>query len=452
MVLKQDHTNLKIEFDDNESYNLKLSVRVFRKFQTTVVNYIQKMLKLDPEFAHYYESLLRAFLRTRDVRLVLNVEFIRKAQSIADMFIEQNRSNILPKNIEGVLTEEQMLVLFKTSLTLKLLSPFMYTSLMLEEEREVLFRIVIAPLKKYKIDEFLFEFVRLKFLARANASIWNWLANNRFQDVTYHVVNTFKTILHQILLQIVPGYNPIAYIKSVVEYTIYYLFTDIYIDEVKYTEHEIKKLRYTKSYSLVKKHVLKSAYEQITKVVQAKFGTNRPAGTHLRQYNYKPILQYITLPLMTNRLLKIPYIYFYTLRDLYILNFYTSYIISVLAPNLVTLKQICQCFCTPSKSRYRVSVQGDKIKQLYDLQHPLQQVYTESRVFDEVLKQLLSYEYWHLFTHQEVSVNTQKLAQELSYYYETFILSDKLQLFFDTIRVNNFEIEDMSKSDWRVTI
>ena len=264
--MRQKRTSLTVELPSGEIYEIRLSVRIFRKFGTTVGRYINEILSdASDAFREYYLNNFSAYCKTHDVRYILNEEFIQTVIDNVDIWLEKNKRRFpVGSGVTGVLNEMQLMSLFAASFYLKMFSLFMYTDLgLIEEEQKTLFKRLTKKLNENKVDAFLFEFVRLKFLAKASQSFWSWISSSKFQDISYHITNTYYTIISQILLQVIEGYNPIAFIKSVVEGTIYYLCTDVYLDEIKYMEQETKKLRFVKSYSLIEKQVLKAAHEQI---------------------------------------------------------------------------------------------------------------------------------------------------------------------------------------------
>ena len=442
MEFQQSGTTLKVTFPEqnNHTVELRLSTRVFRKFTRTVLEWVRKILAYDKSFNEYYTNLMYVFSQTRDIRLVLNEEFIQRCQEIAKQYIAEKINIVVT---EGVLTREQLTQLYEVAFALKLVAPFLYTTTLLEEERSVLFKRLVAPLIDNGVNEFLFEFVRLKFLARAGASLWSWMANNRFQDINYHVLNTYNTVLTQILLQLVPSHNPMAYIKSVVEYSIYYLLTDVY-DDVRHVESELKKVRYMYSYSLIQKHAVKHTISHITENVKQMCGLIKK-NPH-RTFNVKPIM-YITLPFLT-KLMDVSYVYFSSVRNIYYLNVYVSAFLEKYASNLVTLRQLTKCFATPTQNRFKITSLLEQLTPLYELDHPLKSVFQETRVYDTVVKELLSYDYWDLYTYQPVQINHTKLVRELTKFYEA-LYTDKWKLIFDTLRSNNYDLE-VGGLSWKV--
>jgi len=340
---------------------------------------------------------------------------------------------------EGVLTRDQIKALYEVAFTLKLVSPFLYTTIMLEEERNVLFKKITKKLKESGVEDFLFEFVRLKFLARANTSLWSWISHTKFQDINYHVLNTYNTILTQILLQLVPG-HPIAYIKTVVEYSIYYLLTDVYTDEVRYTENELKKVRYTYNYSFVQKSVVKCTIDRLVQSVKSMVGTIKSKDPYHKSINVKPITNYITLPFLS-RFLDVSYLYLQNVGSYPYLNMFVSLFLEKYASNLTLLRQITRSFVTPIESRYRGGVLSEYLTPLYNLDHPLKKVYRETKVFDTLVKQMLSYNYWDLFTRQQVTVSQLKLVREIVLFF-TSLLTDKWGVVFDYhLRSSNFDLQ-----------
>jgi len=439
---KQKRTSLVLELPDGSSHELRLSVRIFRKYQVTVMRYINEILADSSlTFRDYYLNTLATYLKTRDVRFILNEEFIQTVIDTVDAWLVTNKKRFPTyAGTTGVLNETQLMSLFAASFYLKMFSLFMYTDIgMIEEEQKTLFKRLTKELRANKVDEFLFEFVRLKFLAKASHSFWSWISSSKFQDISYHITNTYYTVISQIMLQIIEGYNPIAFIKSVVEGTIYYLCTDVYLDEIKYMEQETKKLRFVKSYSLIEKQVLKAAHEQIIFSVKSALG-HSIFMTKNTSRNYKPILYYITLPLMT-KILKVPYIYFYSLRDTHYLNFFTSLLLEEYAPQLTTLRQLTRCYCVAKPSRGRaVASVLETLHELYDFNHPLQAVFQETQCFDAVMKHLLTYDYWDMQTHQPVEFSAARLATELKTYYERLILDDKYSVMLSAVRMSGFEL------------
>lgn len=438
MEVVQEGTTLKFKFPEKEgqSFEVRLSTRVFRKFTKTVVDWIKNILSKDPEFKSYYIDTLFAFLTTKDPRFVLSKEFVDRCTEEASKYVS---SYVKIVTSEGVLTHQQLATLYNVSFTLKLVSPFLYTTIMLEEERNVLFKKITEPLKDSGVESFLFEFVRLKFLARANTSLWSWIANNRFQDINYHVLNTYNTVLTQILLQLVPGHNPIAYIKTVVEYSIYYLLTDVYVDEVKYTEGELKKLRYTHNYSLIQKHAVKSTIDRLVSSVKNVVGTVKIRDQYNKALNVRPITNYITLPFLS-RFLDVSYLYLQNVKQPQYLNVYVSLFLEKYASNLVLLRQLTRSFTTVSVAKYKSSMLGEYLKPLYELDHPLKRIFEETKVFDNVMKSLLSYDYWDLFSHQQITVSQLKLVKEINLFF-TSLLTNKWKVVFDYLRSSNFDLQ-----------
>jgi len=446
---KQDRTNLLIILPNKEEFSIKLSVRIFRKYQKTVINYLDELLSEDESFTEYYVNVLSSCLRNNDIRYVLNIEFIKKLKSFVDSWFEKNKHRFitsLDKN--KTLNHEQLISLFKFSFYLKLVSPFMYTSLTLEEEKKLLFKILAKEIIDNGVNDFLFEFVRLKFLKRMSRTFWSWLTQNKFQDISYHIVNSYYTVIFQILLQLVEGFNPLAYIKSVVEQTLYYLYTDIYVEEVKYGDQEIKKIRFVKNYSLIQKHVVKATYEQMTNTVISTLGrvNIRP------EYNIKPIYQYITLPLCT-KLLNIPYFYFFNIKDPHYLNLYISLLLEYIVPHLTTLRQVCKSYCMINEIKYRLTNQVSlSVAPLYDIPHMLQSVFNSSKCFDQVVKKLLTYKYIDIMTDDEVKISNNQFISELVLYYEHFLLGDKYHLILNSIRSDGFDITRFSSSFLKLSI
>jgi hypothetical protein len=451
--MRQKRTSLTIELPSGDTYEIRLSVRIFRKFGVTVGRYINEILDdASQSFKDYYVNTLSTYCKTHDVRFILNEEFIQTVIDNVDLWLEKNKKRFpVGSGATGVLNETQLMSLFATSFYLKMFSLFMYTDIgMIEEEQKTLFKRLTKKLCENKVDAFLFEFVRLKFLAKASHSFWSWISSSKFQDISYHITNTYYTIISQILLQVIEGYNPIAFIKSVVEGTIYYLCTDVYLDEIKYMEQETKKLRFVKSYSLIEKQVLKAAHEQIIFSVKSAIGHSIFLGKNVSR-NYKPILYYITLPLMT-KILKVPYIYFYSLRDTHYLNFFTALLLEEYAPQLTTLRQMCKCYCVAKPSRGRaVASVLETLKPLYEFNHPLQAVFIENQSFDLVMKHLLTYDYWDMQTHQPVEFSAARLAFELKTYYERLILDDKYGVILSSVRTSGFEIGSNTSNSGHLT-
>jgi hypothetical protein len=450
VVFHQNRTDLQITFpQSNLTFNAKISSRVFRKFTETVLRWIPKMLSLDLEFASYYEQALIAYFRTGDVRLVLNEEMVQKCTAVARAWVEKNLS---PSSIskEGVLNESQIRTLYTVSFALKLLAPVLYTSAMLEEERNALFHRLSAPLRAQKIDQFLLEFIRLKFLARSSASIWSWLASNRFKNVDYYVLNTYNTVLKQILLQLIPGPNPIGYIKSVVEQSIYYLLVDVYVGEVKYSSKELKRVKYMSSYSLITKHAVRATLDLMRKTVREHYGsipTHDPFG---RTYNTRPIFQYVTLPFLSH-LFEVPYVYFLGTSQSTMLNLYTSLFLDQYANNLVYLRRLTRAYCVPIESpKVRLSSGLKVLSQLYTSPYPLNKVFESTQVFDTVLKDITSHEYWSFDNHQKIELTSvESLGKELYVFYDT-LYSRKWSTVFDTLKSNGLELPGGSLL-WQLT-
>jgi len=444
IIFTQNKTELHISFpQSSQSFTAKISSRVFRKFTDTVLKWIPKILSTDAEFSQYYEQTLVAYFKTGDVRLVLNEEMVQKCLQVAKQWVSHNLVTSTVSK-EGVLNEHQIRTLYTVSFALKLLAPVLYTSAMLEEERNALFHRLSTPLRALKIDQFLLEFIRLKFLARANASIWTWLANNRFRNVDYYVLNTYNTVLKQILLQLVPGPNPIGYIKSVVEQSIYYLLVDVYVGEVKYSSKELKRVKYMSSYSLITKHAVKATIDLMHRAVRDLYGsvpTHDPFG---RAYYVRPVFQYITLPFLTH-LFEVPYVYFLGTSQAVTLNLYTSLFLDQYASNLVYLRRLTKSYCLPMENpRVRLSGGLKILTQLHNSEYPLSKVFESTQVFETVLKDLTGHEYWSFDGHQKVEItNVENLGKELYTFYDT-LYSRKWSTIFDHLRENSLDLPKSS--------
>lgn len=447
---EQKHTKVKVWLPDNTGLEYKLSVRVFRKFTKTVLYYVNDILTHSPiTFQEYYLDILKKYYNTKDCRLILNDEFLNQIKNVVNEYVEKNKEKIIVGfKKEGTLSESQLFSIFKVSFYLKMYSFFLYTSIsLLEEEQKILFKKITTELQENGVDKYLFDFIKLKFLAKANNSFWQWISTVKFQDIFYYISNTYFIIISQILLQLMIGYNPIAYIKTIVESTIYFLVTDIYLDEVKYIENESKKLRYVKSYSLIEKHVIKNAYEHIVKTVKEYYANQYQVVTNtLKGKNIKPIYNFITLPLIT-KITRSSYIYFYTLKEQHYLNLYIGIILDYIFPQLTRLRKITRAYCIP-KQKNRISTNMyESISSLYNISHPLQSIFKETKCFDNVLKNILMYDYWDIFTQQKIENNApQKLVEELKLYYTNFILDNKYNLIFDSFKKDGFEIPSTSST------
>lgn len=452
---EQKHTRLKVTLPSKEVLEYRLSARVFRKFQKCVMFYINEILKSSPDsFKEYYLDILKTYYQTKDCRYIINSEFINQIKKHVNTYIEKNKDKILiTLKKDGTLNENQVLSIFRVSFYLKMFALFMYTiPPLLEEEQKFLFRQLSTELRENGVDEYLFDFIRLKFLAKANNSFWQWISSVKFQDISYYITNTYFVVISQILLQLVIGYNPIAFIKTIVENTIHFLVTDVYLDEVKYIEQESKKLRYTKSYSLIEKHVLKNIYEYIVAAVKNFYEEGHQPIPKLNNRNIKPIFHYITLPLMT-KITNFSYIYFYSIKDSHYLNLYTGMILDYLSPQLILLRKITRSYCLPKNKSRIPSTIYEIIKPLYEINHPLQKIYQETKAFDNVLKILLTHDYWDIFSNQKLdSFSMQKLAEEIKAYYSHFILSNKFNSILMSLKRDGFEIPRSTTSFLKIAV
>jgi len=438
--VKQKGTALKIGIR-GKPYYVKLSYRVARKFTKNVLRYLLDVLQFDREFREYYLDVLNYFLSTKDIRVVVSEELYSKIVDVVNRYCKHKGYDKLPFTTKGQLTGEQLYSLIKTSFVLKLYSLFLYTNLVVEEEVRVLYRTILEELRENGVLKYLFDYVHLKFSTRTSSAFWGWFSANKFQDICYHVLNLFRTLVTTILLQLLPTSNPMAYVKSVVDQSIYYILVDVYVNEVKYVESTTAKLRYTKLYSLIEKHVVRECVERICNVVREH--TPNIQWGYLTQHHNYPVFNYVALPFLT-KLLNCSYLYLHHLHSIQQLqlNTYVQMVLSKLLPNAKTLHQLLTSYCVGTKGVNVTQKVAAYFQPLYELKHPLANVFSKTRPFEKALAEICSYTYWTLQNTQALEPLPSIVAPELASFYELLYSGDRLSVVLNKIKMCGFELLD----------
>jgi len=438
--VKQKGTALKVSIR-GKPYYVKLSYRVARKFTKNVLRYLLDVLQFDHEFREYYLDVLNYFLSTKDIRVVVSEELYSKIVDVVNRYCKHKGYDKLPFATKGQLTSEQLYSLIKTSFVLKLYSLFLYTNLVVEEEVRVLYRTILEELRENGVLKYLFDYVHLKFSTRTSSAFWGWFSANKFQDICYHVLNLFRTLVTTILLQLLPTSNPMAYVKSVVDQSIYYILVDVYVNEVKYVESTTAKLRYTKLYSLIEKHVVRECVERICNVVREH--TPNIQWGYLTQHHNYPVFNYVALPFLT-KLLNCSYLYLHHLHTIQQLqlNTYVQMVLSKLLPNAKTLHQLLTSYCVGTKGVNVTQKVAACFQPLYELKHPLAAVFSKTRPFEKALAEICSYTYWTLQHTQALEPLPSVTAPELAAFYELLYSGDRLNVVLNKIKMCGFELLD----------
>ena len=405
---KQNGINLDIIFG-SEVIKTKISLRIFRRFNLTIVNVITSLLQWDPKFAEYYETQLYDILKNK---YIPPESFINEIISFVDRWFEAVGNT--------------------KKYTLKLLAPLLYTSVLTTVQiKECMFK-VLEPLRNQQIDDFIYKFVQLKFSKKSSTTFWNWLSNNKFQTTTFHILNLFYITISILLAQLDITHNPIAFFRSVIEKSIFYIITDVYLQEVRYSEAELKKVKYVKDYSLTHSQIVKVSLHELEPVVQTYFNISPQL---LLDYDFSGTYKYIALPLLT-KLFKTSYIYFYNYKNWGVCSMFSSLLLKQFAPSLTLLQNITQCFQTYDKKV--VLREAEPLQELYNYPSPYQKIFAQKKIFDFVIRELASYKYTQILRHVEVKVPLSRLISEYVSFYKNIILSDQFDTIFEAIRKSNF--------------
>ncbi|MEM0265604.1 MAG: hypothetical protein QXV17_13505 [Candidatus Micrarchaeaceae archaeon] len=432
LVFEQSGVNLDISFDQNEKITTKLSLRMFRRFKATIESYITEMLSFDKDFDTYYTNQMYHILK---YKVPPSAEFIQKSKDFVSSWLKavgKAKTYELTKTDVGALTQEQIDAIFYVSYLLKLLTPILYTTVLTTTQIQTCLFDILSPLHELNIDEFLYKFIQLKFSKRASQSFWKWLAANKFQTINFHILNLFYITLSVLLVQLQPAHNPITFLKVVIEKSIQWIITDVYTQEVKYSEAELKKIKYVKDYSLIHSQAITNTLRGLEDVVYNTFNVDVKL---LAQYNFSATYKFIALPLLT-KLFKTSYVYFYNYKNWGVCSYFTSLLLSRLAPPLTLLQNMC--LCKQERDKKSLVRDLDKLSELYNYPSVYQNVFNQTKVFDFVIRELMAYTYIQVKGNLEQKVSSSVLIPEYVSFYKNLILSDHIDVIVESLRKTDF--------------
>ena len=431
LEFKQDGINLTIIFNNKEQIETKLLLRIFRRFSSVIIPPILKLLEFDPKFTEYYESQLYNILKFKKEP---STEFIQSIQDLVSRWYDEvgsKQSYKLTDKDKGELTQEHVDIIFKCAYSLKLAAPILYTNSLTATQTKNLAITLLSPLRESQIDAFIYKFIQLKFSKQNSTSFWGWLSNNKFQNIVFHILNLYYIALSLMIVQLVATYNPIAFLKTVVEKSIRWIITDVYTSEVKYSESEFKKIQYVKDYSLIHSLSVKATLEQLGEVVRV---YSHVDPNLLLNYNFANTYKYIALPLLT-KLFKTRYVYFYNYKNWGVCSFFTALLLRKFSPSLTLLPEMCESYESGYKKVVVRNLQN--LQELYDYPSPYQRVFQQKKIFDIVIRDLISTTYTSVAKSMEVKTSIPKLVSEYVIFYKTLILSNQYDMLFESVRKMN---------------